>query len=102
MANETNDKFTQYSAKNWEEADAQFYEKYGKHITKVATFQQWKKIHGRTVKKGEHGVKMYLPCYKKGNNGKSILDPKQEATPDFYKTFTVFDISQTEVITTSD
>lgn len=79
--------------------------------THVAGFQAWKKNFERTVKAGEHGLKILAPCpYRRfieqdrlDTNGKPLLDangkPLREQTLVQLMRFrivTVFDISQTE------
>lgn len=59
----------------------------------VAGYQQWKNA-GRQVKKGEHGLMIWVPSVKKG---KEVEGKKEEDEMNFY-TATVFDISQTEEI----
>lgn len=62
--------------------------------TQVAGFQTWKKI-GRSVNKGEHGIRIFAPCpYKKvvtdeqGNEAEKLIN--------FFKVVTIFDLSQTD------
>ena len=77
----------------------------------VAGFRAWKKNFGRTVKAGEHGLKILAPCPyrrfieqdKMDKDGKPVLDatgkPLRERTLVQLMRFrivTVFDISQTE------
>ena len=79
--------------------------------TRVAGFNDWKNKFGRSVKKGEKGIKIFAPApYKinreqdkldangnpiKDKNGNVLKEPV-EITVQAYKLTTVFDISQTE------
>lgn len=80
--------------------------------SRVAGFQAWKKDFGRTVKRGEKGIKIFAPCpYKtfveqekydpdtqrpildsKGNPVRETVLVKRQS----FKVVTVFDVSQTE------
>lgn len=77
----------------------------------VAGFHAWKKNFGRTVKSGEHGIKILAPCPYRcfieqdrlDKNGNPVLDvtgkPLRERTlvqRMRFRIVTVFDISQTE------
>ena len=79
--------------------------------TLVAGFNKWKDKFGRTVKQGEHGIKIIAPTpYKKkieqekvdpetkaviiGKDGKPVIETKTVTIP-MYKPVTVFDVSQT-------
>ena len=80
--------------------------------TLVAGFNQWKKDFGRSVNKGEKGIKILAPCiYKKkedeikidpvsglpmlDENGKPVKE-EGEKTLTGFKSVTVFDVSQTD------
>jgi len=65
--------------------------------TLIGGFQQWRQ-HGRTVKRGEHGLMIWAPVRRPGNTdtdapGVSDVDSDR---PRFIMV-TVFDVSQTEV-----
>ena len=60
-----------------------------KPITVVGGFQQWRKA-GRTVKKGEHSLLIFVPSTK----GKEEQPANEEDV--FFFTANVFDITQTE------
>lgn len=75
------------------------------HATVVAGFNDWKKKFGRSVKKGEHGIKILAPMPIKikaeeeqaDENGIThYTDEGIERIITLYKTVSVFDISQTE------
>jgi hypothetical protein len=57
--------------------------------TIVGGFRQWLKV-GRSVKKGEHGMIIWVPSSKKGEDG--VIEDV------LFFTATVFDISQTKEI----
>jgi len=61
--------------------------------THVAGFVAWKKL-GRYVRKGENGIPILAPCFKR----KSEADDKDadEKAISFFKVVYVFDVSQTE------
>lgn len=78
----------------------------------VAGFNTWKNTHGRHVKGGEKGIKIFAPSPYKvkrevekldpqtrkpiiGKDGKPVTE-KQEITVPAYKVVSVFDVSQTE------
>lgn len=61
-------------------------------VTTVGGFQQWRK-HGRSVKKGEHGLSIWFPSVKKEKEPAKEEEKKEV----FFLMGTVFDISQTEV-----
>jgi hypothetical protein len=61
------------------------------NVTVVGGFRQWLN-KGRAVKKGEHGLAIWVPSTKKVPNAP---DPEKEET--FFFMGTVFDISQTEI-----
>lgn len=79
--------------------------------TLVAGFNKWRDKFGRTVKQGEHGIKIIAPTpFKKkieqektdpvtkaviiGKDGKPVMETKTVTVP-MYKPVTVFDVSQT-------
>ena len=78
----------------------------------VAGFSAWKNSHGRTVKKGEKGIRIIAPAPFKVKQEMEKLDPKtnmsvvgadgkavteeKEITIPAYKVVSVFDVSQTE------
>ena len=66
-----------------------------KPITVVGGFQQWRKA-GRTVKKGEHSLLIFVPSTK----GKEEQPANEEDV--FFFTANVFDITQTELIAQSE
>lgn len=55
--------------------------------TLVAGYKTWKNQYHRYVKKGEKGIRIYAPVFKKSENSKD---------PIYYRPVYVFDISQTE------
>ena len=78
----------------------------------IAGFSAWKNSHGRTVKKGEKGIRIIAPAPFKVRQEMENLDPKtnmplvgadgkavteeKEITIPAYKVVSVFDVSQTE------
>ena len=78
----------------------------------IAGFSAWKNTHGRTVKKGEKGIRIIAPAPFKVKQEMEKLDPKtnmplvgadgnaiteeKEITIPAYKVVSVFDVSQTE------
>lgn len=78
----------------------------------IAGFSAWKNSHGRTVKKGEKGIRIIAPAPFKVRQEMEKLDPKtnmplvgadgkavteeKEITIPAYKVVSVFDVSQTE------
>ena len=78
----------------------------------IAGFSAWKNTHGRTVKKGEKGIRIIAPAPFKVKQEMEKLDPKtnmpvmgadgkavteeREITIPAYKVVSVFDVSQTE------
>ena len=78
----------------------------------IAGFSAWKNSHGRTVKKGEKGIRIIAPAPFKVRQKMEKLDPKtnmplvgadgkavteeKEITIPAYKVVSVFDVSQTE------
>ena len=78
----------------------------------IAGFSAWKNSHGRTVKKGEKGIRIIAPAPFKVKQEMEKLDPKtnmplvgadgnaiteeKEITIPAYKVVSVFDVSQTE------
>ena len=78
----------------------------------IAGFNAWKNTHGRTVKKGEKGIRIIAPAPFKVKQEMEKLDPKtnmplvgadgnaiteeKEITIPAYKVVSVFDVSQTE------
>lgn len=77
----------------------------------IAGFSAWKNTHGRTVKKGEKGIRIIAPAPFKVKQEMEKLDPKtnmplveadgnaiteeKEITIPAYKVVSVFDVSQT-------
>ena len=78
----------------------------------IAGFSAWKNSHGRTVKKGEKGIRIIAPAPFKvrqeiekldpktnmplvGADGKAVTEEKEITIP-AYKVVSVFDVSQTE------
>lgn len=59
--------------------------------TRVAGFWDWKKKHERSVRKGEHGIRILAPVFAKAEDGE-----EDETKLLFFKTVSVFDISQTD------
>lgn len=62
--------------------------------TFVGGFQQWRKA-GRCVRKGEHGICIWIPKEKKEDPNKKPGEISSNEHPNFFMG-TVFDISQTE------
>ncbi|MDW8810998.1 ArdC-like ssDNA-binding domain-containing protein [Streptomyces scabiei] len=70
------------------------------HATQVRSFKQWKE-NGRSVRKGEKGLRIFAPMTvkKKDETGAPDLDDNgQEKKRTLFKTVAVFDISQTDPI----
>ena len=67
------------------------------NATLIAGYKAWQKDHDRTVRKGEHGIKILAPCKYKVTveSEKEGEDPKELEYLKFKITH-VFDISQTE------
>ncbi|MFC8224100.1 ArdC-like ssDNA-binding domain-containing protein [Streptomyces sp. NPDC057362] len=68
------------------------------HATQVRSFKQWKE-HGRHVRKGEKGLRIFAPMTvkRKDKDGNPVLDENgQEQKRVIFKTVPVFDISQTD------
>ena len=87
-------KFHQYSARNcmWLAEQA---EQRGMDLEMVASFGAWKK-QGRTVNKGEHGLKVLAPIVYNLKKEDMALDPESvERRIKGFKLETVFDVSQT-------
>lgn len=68
--------------------------------TVLGDFRQWRK-HGRTVKKGEHGAMIWVPCGVKKSDaaGQPVTITEREPAEDNDSRFitgTIFDISQTD------
>ncbi len=82
------------------------------HASRVAGFQTWKREFGRTVKKGEKGIRILAPCPYKLQVEQNKIDPhthlpvldamgepvkeNKEIKLRRFKIATVFDVSQTE------
>ncbi|QBJ22777.1 hypothetical protein KocCE7_12820 (plasmid) [Kocuria marina subsp. indica] len=91
------DRLPAYSLKNLQLIFAQFPE-----ASMCAGFNKWRE-EGRTVRKGERGIKIFAPTQrtKKDEKGAPIIDratgePEKEAG---WVMVTVFDISQTDELT---
>jgi len=69
----------------------------GGAVTVVGGFRQWKKL-GRYVRKGEHGMSIWIPVDRKAP---ATVQPTGDAELDdmFFIAGTVFDVSQTEATT---
>ncbi len=69
----------------------------------VGGFKQWQR-HGRKVKKGEHGFVIYVPSTKQVQTvnviGQREVDENETTKIKFYTAY-VFDISQTEHVSTT-
>lgn len=61
-------------------------------LTLVGGFQQWRKV-GRMVRKGEHGMMIWVPSTKRTTDDATVSDDDIH-----FFTGTVFDVSQTEDI----
>jgi len=61
----------------------------------VAGFRQWKKA-GRSVKKGEHGLGIWVPLGVSKKSDDEQPDTANNDSPTGFTVGTVFDISQTE------
>lgn len=59
--------------------------------TLVGGFQQWR-AHGRTVRRGEHGIQIWAPTRPRATDGATADD---DSGPRFI-TITIFDVSQTD------
>ncbi len=67
--------------------------------TLVAGYKAWQKDHGRTVRKGEHGIKILAPCkYKEEVDNDKDKDSDDPETVEMlsFRVVHVFDLSQTE------
>ena len=86
-------KFYQYSARNcmWLAAQA---EQRGMSLEMVASFGGWKKM-GRTVNKGEHGLKVLAPVTYRPKVEADTEQTTEEKRIRGFKIETVFDVSQT-------
>src|SRR6266446_241270 len=58
--------------------------------TQVAGYKTWQKL-GRQVRKGEHGIRILAPCVVKRET-----DSGEETRSMFFRTVSVFDVSQTD------
>lgn len=65
--------------------------------TRVATYKAWQKL-GRNVKKGEKGLKILVPCWKKkeGETKEEYAERTEKEYAQFFIVGHVFDIAQTE------
>jgi len=61
-------------------------------LTIVGGFQQWRRS-GRLVRKGEHGMMIWVPTVKRAEDGATVSDDDIR-----FFTGTVFDVSQTDAI----
>ena len=68
-------------------------------VTVVGGFRQWLK-HGRVVRKGEHGAMIWFPKASNQRDSAPGAGDSQEAAEVRFMIGTVFDISQTEEVTT--
>ena len=87
-------RFSQYSARNtiWLAAQA---EQRGMNLEMVASFGGWKKM-GRTVNKGQHGLKVLAPVtYRSETTDAETGQTTEEKRIRGFKIETVFDVSQT-------
>jgi hypothetical protein len=72
----------------------------------VGGYRQWKKA-GRSVRKGEHGFYLFVPSITKEetlvspNGGENAAEASSDDDTPFFFTAVVFDISQTEEISTN-
>ena len=62
-------------------------------VTVVGGFQQWRKA-GRMVRKGEHGLAIWIPVGAKVENQET--GDKETAAVDYFTLATVFDVAQTD------
>ena len=60
--------------------------------TVLGGFQQWRR-EGRQVRKGEHGIGIWIPRFKAGADG------EESGSPEGFIFGTVFDVSQTDPAT---
>lgn len=88
---QTRSDFYQYSLRNCMLMLMQF-----PTVSKVASYRKWQEL-GRQVKKGEKGIKILVPLFRKKANSE---DADEEPEKLFYacKVGNVFDIAQTEAI----
>ena len=70
-------------------------------VTVVGGFRQWLK-HGRAVRKGEHGAMIWFPKAMNQRDTAPGAGDSQEVAEVRFMIGTVFDISQTEEVTTAD
>lgn len=62
----------------------------------VGGFLQWKE-HGRSVRKGEHGLSIWVPTGRKSERAELKEISESKAKPGGFIMGTVFDITQTEI-----
>lgn len=113
LANETDEKAASAEIKRYLDFFAGFHQ-YSYHnkiliflqmpnAKRVASYDTWKK-KGRQVKKGEKGIMILVPIFRRGENPKSKNnqtaddDDKTIGSPIGFKVGNVFDISQTEAV----
>jgi len=65
------------------------------NATLVGGFRQWK-THGRSVRKGEHGLMIWAPVKGRSENGATPGPAELDADRPRFIMVTVFDVSQTE------
>lgn len=63
--------------------------------TQVAGFHAWKKL-GRSVKKGERGIRILAPVMRKKSNDEEAEDDETRGRVIAFRTVSVFDVAQTE------
>jgi hypothetical protein len=66
--------------------------------TICAGFQQWRKL-GRMVRKGEHGIAIWIPCTKKADPNKQPGETSADELDLYFTMSHIFDVSQTEEMT---
>lgn len=65
------------------------------NATIVGGFRQWLNA-GRAVRKGEHGLMIWVPCFRKPEGAEAAAGG--EPTDKFFVMGTVFDVSQTDAV----
>ena len=70
--------------------------------TLLGGFRQWLD-HGRCVRKGEHGLMIWIPAWKKGDGDSNTAHAGYESPDEKYFVMgTVFDVSQTVCLTADE
>lgn len=65
------------------------------HATQLDGFVGWRE-RGRTVRKGEHSIKILAPAGRRDEEAPSEVNPEGKSARQFFRVAHVFDISQTD------